>query len=760
MGPLRIACTVLVLLAVACGGPTVTDGTPDGGPGNDAPGDAGPCPTFVCGGACCAAGEECVQGACVAACSTGVRCGPDESICCASGDVCISDACETPGASCVDSWDCADGEFCEPTLNQCLPLPTAPFCSIPPDDAFDPELEWHWAGYADASGPDTLTYANVVATPVVADLDVDGVPDVAFFAYAGTGLNSARLFVINGATGATKHAIPRATINGRGAASVAVGNLDADPELEIVGYSSAGTATGVFVLDDLAGTPTVRCSANPTGLSTTNSTPSLANLDADPYPEIVIGGIVLDRDCNVRFNARAGVGFGGAVNTMPAAIGCNGNGCLTGIADLDGDPDQDGAGHPLPELIGGAVAYRFDKATAKWVVYWDRRGDATLNADGFVAIAELDSTSAGPEVAVVAGGNVFVRNGRTGDVIPFDTGVPSATIGGSGGAPTIADFDGDGRAEIAAAGTAAYRVYDLDCKATRDPVYCATAGTDVGVLWSRITQDVSSSVTGSSVFDFQGDGAAEVIYNDECFLRVYDGTTGDVLLETENSSRTGIEYPIVVDVDGDNRSEFLVVANNDQIVRDACPYCVDGQPCGRQGLRAFGDPSNKWMKTRRVWNEHTYHVTNVGQDGSIPTTEMNNWTTPGLNNYRMNAQGAGAFNAPDLTVSSVAVDVSDCPTVMIQARVVNYGSIGVPAGVPIAFYRGTSSAGQLLGNVTTTQGLLPGASEIVTLAYPVPNGEMGPFDFFVSISTGGPAVECRTDNNGTGSSGAKCVILL
>jgi hypothetical protein len=516
----------------------------------------------------------------------------------------------------------------------------------------------------------------------------------------------------------------------------------------------------VFILDDFAGTPQLRCHVTTTGLSTTNSTPSLANVNADPYPEIIIGGIVIDRDCNVLFNARAGIGFNGTASSMPTAIGCNDNGCLTGIADLDGDPDQDGNGNPLPELVGGSVAYRYNKNIGKWEVYWDRRSDATLNGDGFVAIAELDPSSPGPEVAVVSNGRVFVRNGRTGEVIPFDTGVPSAPIGGKGGPPTIADFDGDGRAEIAAAGNAAYRVYDLDCKATRDPVYCATPGTTVGVLWSVATQDLSSSNTGSSVFDFQGDGAAEVVYNDECYLRVYDGSTGAVLLQQPNSSRTGIEYPIVVDVDGDNRSEFIVVGNNDQIGRDNCPYCVAGQPCGMQGVRAFGDPNNKWMKTRRVWNQHTYHITNVGQDGSIPATEVNNWLTPGLNNYRMNAQGAGAFNAPDLTVSSVAVDVSTCPTVKVQARIVNYGSIGIPAGVPIAFYRGTSTAGTRIGTVTTTQGLLPGAAEIVTLDYQVPMGDNGPFDFYVTIEEGGPAIECRTDNNGAGSSGAECVIIL
>jgi hypothetical protein len=36
-------------------------------------------------------------------------------------------------------------------------------------------------------------------------------------------------------------------------------------------------------------------------------------------------------------------------------------------------------------------------------------------------------------------------------------------------------------------------------------------------------------------------------------------------------------------------------------VRDNCPCCVDGQPCGEAGVSAFGDPENRWMRARRVW---------------------------------------------------------------------------------------------------------------------------------------------------------------
>ena len=71
------------------------------------------------------------------------------------------------------------------------------------------------------------------------------------------------------------------------------------------------------------------------------------------------------------------------------------------------------------------------------------------------------------------------------------------------GPPTVADFDGDGRPDFAAAGADAYRVFSTKCVPKK--AGCAAEG----VLWEKVTQDKSSGVTGSSVFDFNGDRRAE-----------------------------------------------------------------------------------------------------------------------------------------------------------------------------------------------------------------------------------------------------------
>lgn len=43
-----------------------------------------------------------------------------------------------------------------------------------------------------------------------------------------------------------------------------------------------------------------------------------------------------------------------------------------------------------------------------------------------------------------------------------------------------------------------------------------------------------------------------------------------------------------------------------------------------QGLRVFGDTKGQWVRTRRVGTS-TYHVTNIGEDGTVPAMEVSNF---------------------------------------------------------------------------------------------------------------------------------------
>lgn len=156
-------------------------------------------------------------------------------------------------------------------------------------------------------------------------------------------------------------------------------------------------------------------------------------------------------------------------------------------------------------------------------------------------------------------------------------------------------------------------------------------------------------------------------------------------------------------------------------------------------------------------------MTSVG--GAIPPTEMDNWSTPGLNNYRQNTQGEGVFNAPDLKVLALEVLLDGCPaTATLRARITNEGSIGVAAGVSVAFYTGTPAApGALLGTAPTEVPLLPGATTVVELAGVSLDGDP-PYAFVAVVdddgSGAGAVTECDEDDNAEGIADLDCDIVF
>lgn len=172
--------------------------------------------------------------------------------------------------------------------------------------------------------------------------------------------------------------------------------------------------------------------------------------------------------------------------------------------------------------------------TQRWV--------ASSLQDGYPAVADMDLDGK-PEVVLVGSGRVSVLEGATGAVIAGPLNIPTTGCTGSctanrGGPPTIEDFDGDGRPEIGIAGGYSDSVYDYYREGEHIPEGITANPGELFVRWSIPTQDHSSNATGSSVFDCQGDGAAEVVYADECYLRVYSGVDGTVQLEWPNTSGT------------------------------------------------------------------------------------------------------------------------------------------------------------------------------------------------------------------------------
>lgn len=699
----------------------------------------------LCAGICCGgADQRCVADRCVLECGERQACGEGAAaLCCPMGDVCYFGACRTPGAACTRNTDCEEGEYCEDTLRRCLPRATeGEACEYrPPVTPLQLAEKWRWPG---AGGPLAFpTHDQVMMAPMVANLtddDGDGridrndIPDVVFHTftsndYWGNGI----LRAVSGDDGRELWPAPgvdpgyRTTPGGE----VAIAELVAtSPGPEIVACSaSARTNTpGHLLLIAADGTLLHRFDTAPNDVPCGFDAPAIADLDGDGTPEIVVRYVVAHADGTVvrRIEDHRGASF-----------------AYIGLSNLDEDPDL--------EIVGPNVAFRADGS-----VLWRRDGsDGRPALSGAqLAIADLDLDGR-PEVITIGNGHfITALDGATGDTVwgPIDINPPemAAVIAAQGnpnggGPPTIANFDDDPYPEIAFAGGFAYVILEHD--GTRK--------------WWAETIDRSSRVTGSSIFDFEGDGVAEVLYNDERFFRVYRGPDGEVLDQRCNPSGTLREYPIVVDVDNDDHAEIVLMANNYAF------QCLDGTP-GPTGIRVFGHPENQWVRTRRIWNQHSYHVTNIDEDGNVPRREVPNWTVPNLNNYRQNVQPEGLFDAPDLVLRDLTVSTAGCPRELrLSVRVVNAGRAGVRAGVPVTFYDVTGGGRARLGRVTTERGLLPGESTLLVLEPPfaIPAGRDGEiFSFAATINDPEdeplPGLnECRTENNDAGPVEGTCPLI-
>ncbi|HEY8038429.1 MAG TPA: VCBS repeat-containing protein, partial [Polyangiaceae bacterium] len=418
--------------------------------------------------------------------------------------------------------------------------------------------------------------------------------------------------------------------------------------------------------------------------------------------------------------------------------------------------DLDGAADGHLELLAGNTAYKSNGA-----VLWN---NAAL-PDGFPGVGDFDKDGK-PDPVLVANGKVWVLDGLTGAVVLGPATLPGT---GSGGPPTVADFDGSGAPQIGVAMATFYSVMK--------PNY-ATKTLDV--LWKTPNHDLSSSVTGSTVFDFEGDGKAEVIYGDECFLWVFNGQSGAVRFAAPHTSFTATEASLLADVDGDGHAEMVMVSNGAD-PSSAGWGCMDaaGKPGtvngvtwaqgptadkGYRGLVVFGDSADSWVGTRTLWSEHTYHVSNICDDrdtacpapnvyGSIPKGETRNWTLPWLNDFRQNVQDKGIFNAPDAVVA-LAVDCTTPPMAHVAIR--NIGAAGLPAGVEADVY--DTATNTKVGAVTTTYALFPGQTQTLSTPLVAPATSHGTFVAKIYVDPTSPKFhECRTDNDTSNQVTPSCV---
>jgi hypothetical protein len=355
----------------------------------------------------------------------------------------------------------------------------------------------------------------------------------------------------------------------------AVGDIDNDGVAEIVSATAGANHRLVAFEHD----GSLKWMGAGTYTSAQGISIALADVDADGFPDIIADGML-------------STGAGGLLWKAPEQVGwaLAQKNTATTAADLDDDGQL--------EIILGQSAYRADGT-----VYWE---DTTIKP-GYPQVADLDDDGL-PEVLINNwdGITVLEHDGTTKQKNARPTGDPIGT--GYWFRPsTVHDFDGDLTSEFAVSSASNYSVFELN----------------LGVNWSATVDDASGWAAGTA-FDFLGDGQAEAMYGDEELFFVFD-VAGQVVLQWPRTSKTLVEYPVVADVDNDGSSEVVVVSG--------VPFEGDQTSPAVQVIR---DADDRWIQARRIWNQHTYHVSNVREDSTIPQHEKPHWKL--LNTFRTNAQ--------------------------------------------------------------------------------------------------------------------------
>ena len=409
------------------------------------------------------------------------------------------------------------------------------------------------------------------------------------------------------------------------------------------------------------------------------SVPTLVDINQDGVVEIILGTGIYD-------------GRDGTAWEMPEDWEDT---MIPIVVDLDKDGQH--------EVITRGAIYEQDltlRCTFGWLASYPAAADMDGDGDG--------------EVVLTGAGNIEIFDDQC--RLQQHTYIGDS---GRGGPATIADYDGDGQPEIGVASARYYFVYE----------------SDLSEAWRMPVQDYTSNETGSSVYDFDGDGYAEVVYAGERSLWVYSGIDGTVRLQdATQSSCTYIEYPMVVDIDGDEQVEIVVVDGN--------------------GMRVLGDRDNGWVPGRQVWNQHAYSIFNVNDDLSIPAYNESNW--PEYNSFRSsdqrlnNGDGANLVDAVPVQVDVCEVEC-DRDTVQVTLRAANQGLADARDGVSWSIYAEREDGTRTLLEVVPAEVTLRSGYTTEGLTFRFDMGDLPTGSLVVVADDDGTGVgtieECDETNN-------------
>lgn len=543
---------------------------------------------------------------------------------------------------------------------------------------------------------------------LIADIDADGVPEVI------THYKSAnQLYVLDGATGAVELTITcPAILDYSDAIAIADTDNDGFGEIYVVAANSK-----LYCFEHNGNQ---KAGYTPPTVPHAEVGPGVADFNGDGNPEVYVA--------NEIFNSQTGalIASGGA-----GSSGRNTSNTSRHPAAADVMPTGSCANCDGMELVCGNTVYAVNVPGGTMTPVPNNLGSL---GDGYTAIADMNMDGS-LDVIVTSGGKVYVWNPATGNQLGATFDIPGT---GSGGRANIADYDNDGYPEIGVGGSNKYVVIDYNIGSNA-----------MTQLWQKATIDGSQQTTGSA-FDFEGDGITELVYRDENNLRVYDGATGNVKVATPCGSATRTEFPTVADANGDKYADII------------CNCSTTNQ--GASGkVRVYVSSGIEWIPTRKVMNQHSYSITNINDDLTVPRLQQNNAEFPAINSFISQSPlfdeswNPQFIPVPDLTIEIDTIKFCeiDPNKFTVVFEVCNQGSKKTQGNIPVTFYSGDPWAG---GTRIITQNLAAisiDTGTCVTETFSIPLGTV-PFDLYVAINDDGTSlpntpelifVECDSTNN-------------
>ena len=537
---------------------------------------------------------------------------------------------------------------------------------------FDMQLKWQTERYTGENDP----YTHGRSTPLVGDVDGDGDVEVVVpWSTLSAGLSNQslrpnqfltkNLNVINGKTGEQKYLIQTCdySIHGQSIAIADV-NKDGKSEIFIVAIGPRLSSS-----QQLYGGKYIYCYD---GSKANNGPedyiwksedtvdysfiPYIADMNNDGVAELVVGGNIYNAITgNLLVKGHmvdTGMGFGGPHNvhgswqqTKPAETGEQYY--MFAVADIDGDNQL--------EICAGNTVYKpainnslgtsgnqfeilrqcesslpyddmYDGQT--FVIDFDNDGDLD------VCVLGRNNRSIGSNFSGdVNHVGLYVWEGQTSEMIGYfvcDPKVNSPSI------PSAGDIDGDGYPEVifngwvfgqnygAANNPDQMHVFKYEKGYTQDDRCKAM---NIKEPFTRAQTQEFFESAGFTVFDFNQDTKAEIVFRGEKSLYILDGSTLTKLCDpVAVTSGTTAEYPVVADVDQDGHADIIVTEE----------YNPSYGPGGCVSVFESATPG-AWGPARRVWNQWPYNVVNINEDMTVPQYVFNIAT--------QNADGRKPFNA-------------------------------------------------------------------------------------------------------------------